>query len=392
MTCLLFAFSATNGAAQETKKEEKGKLLERFALKTNAFEWLITVPNIQVAFDLTASPYNRSVILLGAKYNWNTYHKYVPYFVFNAFDLRPEYRYYYRTQKRPWKACYLGGYANYSTYSLKPGKIGRQGFQGGLGVSWGYEIPLYKYKRCAIDFELGFSAGLCFASDKAYRMDSETERYVGVPEEDRLLAVRPAVTELRAVFSLRPISVSEKYNKTREAEGKEDPFKQLKGDIDDAMLHDASLESFRQSIEYENNAGLYESEPVAFRQGYFAFVQEAASSTLEYINGIPSSDEKLKENGRKYLQSVEKRLYRVFAADERARIAALRKKSQKKEEPAKEPTVKEPKVKEQKAEEPKEKKVKEQKVKEPKVKKEKKNKNTEQTTTTEVSENENEQL
>ena len=97
----IFLFAAYTRASAQDVSEARPSFIERFSLKTNAVEWLLTVPNLQVEFDILPSQYNRHTVQLGAKYNWNTGGKYAPYYVFNVFDIRPEYRYHFRLKNTP---------------------------------------------------------------------------------------------------------------------------------------------------------------------------------------------------------------------------------------------------------------------------------------------------
>ena len=100
--------TVTAGEGSSASVSSKNSLLDRFAFKTNALEWLITIPNFGVEFDLQDSEYNNMTVGLTAKYNWNTTHNFDswsqelnpgPPAVFNILDIRPEFRYYYRTVK-----------------------------------------------------------------------------------------------------------------------------------------------------------------------------------------------------------------------------------------------------------------------------------------------------
>lgn len=207
---------------------------ERWALKTNALEWAATLPNFQVAYDWSGSIYNRSVLLLGVKYNWHTWHKYPTDFVFDVIDLRPEFRHYYRQKPvddklvrkglskffsaespnpKPWQARYIGAYVDYADFSLKPGSLGRQGQAIGLGVSYGRETPLYTYAGGVIDFELGISAGFLVTKYDGFRLDRSSYSYVADPGHSHgwHMLPYPVVSELRAVFSWRKLSVKDKY-------------------------------------------------------------------------------------------------------------------------------------------------------------------------------------
>ena len=100
----LFSVSLASGAeafaVEEEVKVTKNPGIDRWAFRTNAFEWLLTIPNFGVEFDLVNSPYNKYSLGLTAKYNWNTTHMYAPPTVFNLLDVRPEFRYYFRTTQR----------------------------------------------------------------------------------------------------------------------------------------------------------------------------------------------------------------------------------------------------------------------------------------------------
>ena len=213
----------------------KGRFLDRFAFKTNALEWLITIPNFGVEFDLLDSEYNNMTVGLTAKYNWNTTHNFDswsqefnpgPPVVFNILDIRPEFRYYYRTVKasskkknadkfnierflkekknaRPWRAHYVGAYVNYGNYALKFGQRGYQGDVFGLGASAGYALPMYEYKKGFIDVELGFSVGLQLAVKDVFVHNPDGFVYMKVTSESKGLHMTPfpVVSEMRVAFA-----------------------------------------------------------------------------------------------------------------------------------------------------------------------------------------------
>ena len=88
---LIFALAPGALSAQEKEKDPETEYLgkERWAYKTNALEWLLTIPNFGVEYDLSKSVYNRMTIGLSAKYNWNTTHNYAAPMVFNMTEIRP---------------------------------------------------------------------------------------------------------------------------------------------------------------------------------------------------------------------------------------------------------------------------------------------------------------
>ena len=243
---LIFALAPGALSAQEKEKDPETEYLgkERWAYKTNALEWLLTIPNFGVEYDLSKSVYNRMTIGLSAKYNWNTTHNYAAPMVFNVTEIRPEFRYYWRqTQKPPkspddtakvgfgkwlrdnvfttdrknpkdWRAYYIGGYLNGGTYSFKLGKEGRQGQMYGIGVTFGYGIPLYKYERCAIDLDLGMSLGLALTRYDAYAHNPDGNYYTVLPEKSRgglYMVPYPVISELRVAFVFRKKSIEDKY-------------------------------------------------------------------------------------------------------------------------------------------------------------------------------------
>lgn len=234
-------------SAQTTRVKEPDTIpgRERWAIKTNAVEWLLTIPNIGVEFDLSRSIYNRMTIGLTAKWNWNTRHNYKPSVVFNVFEVRPEFRYYWRTtMKQPrddddtthrsvrqwlkeevfttgrvdpkyWRAYYIGGYVHGGKYSFKFGEEGRQGQMYGLGFTMGYGLPLYTYKSGAIDIELGASLGIELTKYDVYTHNPDGNYYTKVESKSRGLHVvpYPVVSELKVGFVYRFNSIQNKYKR-----------------------------------------------------------------------------------------------------------------------------------------------------------------------------------
>lgn len=217
---LFLTMSSGHAGAQETieKKDYSVRGIERWAFRTNALEWLLTVPNFGIEYDLSSSPYNRTSVGISAYYNWNTHHTDLPYNVFNVFMVKPEVRYYWRAHNRksgirPHGASYVGIYAESGSYSLKLSEYGHQGFMAGAGVTLGHSIPLYEYRKGALDVEFGFSLGMKMVSDGAYTLDEDANAYISVPEKSlgtRLLPY-PVVSELSITFVWRKKSISKKY-------------------------------------------------------------------------------------------------------------------------------------------------------------------------------------
>lgn len=199
---------------------------DRWSFRINALELLCTVPNFSVEFDLSSSPYARSTLALGVKYNWQTWHSLPPKLVFNMLEVRPEYRWWFRFPKKEgkknWfsdKAFFAGAYAQAGNFSIKPGTNGLQGPLYGAGASFGFDFPLYSYNKFALDFELGIAAGLLVSSYNAYTISRSGTEYVNVPEKSRNmhLVPYPAFTEIKACFVFRTLSIKEKYTKVDQA-------------------------------------------------------------------------------------------------------------------------------------------------------------------------------
>jgi len=238
-----------------------GRLIDRFAFKTNALEWLLTIPNFGVEFDLKDSEYNDMTVGLTAKYNWNTYHKYAPPVVFNILDIRPEFRYWYRTMKsdsgssgkkgwsidrilkarknpRVWRAHFVGAYVNYANYTMKFSKEGYQGQVVGLGATAGYALPMYEYKKGGIDVELGFSVGLQMATKDVFVHNPEGYYYSYVKKDERMgFTPFPVVSELKVAFVYRTKSIKDKVKTDYDRRRIKHHYDNLVGDFTGAMMN-----------------------------------------------------------------------------------------------------------------------------------------------------------
>ena len=210
----------------------KTPAIDRLAVRTNALDWLLTIPNIGIEYDLTSSEFNSMTIGISAKYNWNTYHTYAPPVVFNLMDIRPEFRYWYRTRKpvrgadkwdiqtilkdkknpKSWRAAYIGAYVDYASYSFKFSKKGIQGYTVGIGASTGYNIPMYEYKNGAIDVELGFSVGLQVATRDVFAHNPNGYSYTKVENGSKGLHFTPfpVVSDVRVAFVWRHKGIKDK--------------------------------------------------------------------------------------------------------------------------------------------------------------------------------------
>ena len=364
LLALLFLLSL-EGAAQT--KAPAGKTdnagANGFTVKTNAVDWLFTIPNLQFGFDLSSSQYNQEVLLLGAKYRPHTYHNYAPYLLFNVLDIRPEYRHYYRhtqlesrvekdtlgrdsivwekapltTTKRkhprPWQAWYIGAYADYTDYSLKFGEYGRQGWAVGAGVTIGFEIPLYEYKNGAIDLDLGLSAGLVATANQAFKNGDDIYRYVPVTAGDKAKDVPfmliPMLTEVRATFSWRRKSVRYKYLEP-------DPviayYAQAKKKISDDMRSSTRHEFNSIYMTTSKDSLKYQQDEAKYKADYQKYLMDAVEDDERNIKENEKITSSMKIKLNRYLQSEKMKNLRQFdrevrqerIAREEARKQAIR--------------------------------------------------------------------
>lgn len=214
--------TTTTAKTTSAKASDSITGFDRWSFRVNALELLCTVPNFNVEFDVSSSPYNRWSLGLTAKYNWDTWHSVPPALVFNMFEIRPEFRKWFRMKPKEGndkptreRAFFLGGYASGGTYSIKPGKYGIQGPLFGAGALFGYDFPLYTYRHFAIDFELGVAAGLAVTSYDGYTMNRSNTDYIEAPGKSKgwHLCPFPVLSEIKACFVFRTLSIKEKYKK-----------------------------------------------------------------------------------------------------------------------------------------------------------------------------------
>ena len=318
-TLLLFLGRGVSVYAQEPEKE---RLIDRFSFRTNAVDWLLTIPNVSVSFDLFPGEYNKMDVLLGVRYNWNTFHKLPTYYVFDVFDARAEYRYHFRFEQlgsgekpnffslkrknpRHHIAHYVGGYANVGTFAFKVSADGRQGFQGGVGVSFGIELPLYQYKKGAIDLDLGASIGAMYNNFNLFTLNGANSAYVN---NGKGWAVIPMLSELRATFAWRTRSVRDRYLKDDpEIPRFRDALNSIRGDF-------ASVDkkTFDESRTQKEARELAKSDSL-YRTAFINWVNENVEDQkgrVQYYNVTPEHEEQLKKEidklGQKAIADFEK--------------------------------------------------------------------------------------
>ena len=216
----LFPFLQLSGQDMQYLGGEDLSFKDRIAIRTNIVDWVLTSPNVAFDYDIVNTPYNKNSIGLGLRYNWNTYHNYIPKRVYNLFDARLDYRFYWRQQPydnrdnyygdwerewiqsskgldklrarlncfrsvdnpKPHISIFVGPYVSVSDFSIKlsaaDNALGRQGIVFGAGLTGGIALPLYGYKNgAALDIEFGGSIGLHLASYDFYKADVANNEY-----------------------------------------------------------------------------------------------------------------------------------------------------------------------------------------------------------------------
>ena len=327
----------------------KSVAADRWAVKTNALDWVLTIPNIGVEFDLKNSEFNNMTVGLSARYNWNTYHKYAPSSVFNIFDVRPEFRWYYRSTQmtrskwglekflkerkhpRTWRAQYLGAYASYGDYTLKFSRKGYQGSVIGFGAVAGYGLPMYEYRNGAIDVELGFSVGLQVAQKDVFIHNPEGNYYAGIQNESKgwHLTPFPVVSELKVAFVWRHKSIKDKVKTDIEKLRIKRHYERNKGDFSRPFIeltkewYDENLEntkSSRQLREIMANDTLY-------RAGYKEELAKTVNDLESNLAGVFPDEMKNseREDIREYVAGLEKNLGRIMKRAEKSALAKFNK-------------------------------------------------------------------
>ena len=263
---VLFMLPLLRVSAQDLNNlgKEDVPFKDRIAIRANVVDWALTIPNIAFDYDIVSTPYDKKSIGLGLRYNWNASHHRLngddwlsraPGMVFNLFDARVDYRFYWRQQpydnrsdaygdwEREWingakgfgklrarancfraadnpkthLSFFVGPYLSASTFSFKLGSeaVGRQGFAVGVGLTGGVALPLYGYENgAALDLEFGGSLGLHFSSFDFYKMDVENDEFQSAVNKNgkghRNMFI-PFPSELRVSLVYRFRSISKQH-------------------------------------------------------------------------------------------------------------------------------------------------------------------------------------
>lgn len=194
---------------------------DRWAFKTNALEWILITPNIGVEFDLSNSVYNKWTLSAQVRWNGGSSQTFSPDFDYSIFDGKLEVRRYWRSKQRLkknnkipkfWRAYYWGVYAQYTDYTL----YFKKGYTGqcySVGASIGWEVPLYTFRKGALDLDLGLSAGFIYGKYK--KREIQDGASVFVKERDWHFTPYPLPTEIRVGLVYRFQSIRNKYSKSK---------------------------------------------------------------------------------------------------------------------------------------------------------------------------------
>ncbi len=245
LTILLLMYSVVISVAQDNNIETKDSTIQfkdRIGVRTNAVNWFLMTPNIDVEYDIINNKYKKVSLSIGGRYNWNSNFSEPHRYVYNVAGAKAGLRWYFRTYKREdwetkwmnsvegfydkfqakkysirsrknprrYRAYYIGPYLSYDKYTLKLSDEGYQGTAISLGISLGYDIPLYKYNDgAAIDFEFGASAGFIYTGYDKFAYDSDSRCYHHVSTKDNHLVPYPIITDVNVSLVYRMKSIRE---------------------------------------------------------------------------------------------------------------------------------------------------------------------------------------
>ena len=254
--------------AQAPAKGDSLSWKNRVSFHTNVVEWVMTTPNATVEWDLSPHTSNRFSVLLGGYYNWNTSHSINPRVVYNVGGVMVEGRKYWRTSDaekklggsreedeswfqwkfgkanrdttlswpvsvfrkirrntlsgqtmrnpRTWRAYYIGAYAGWEKFTWCLGRDGRQGDSYNAGLTAGWSIPLYGFKRGFLDLDLGCAVGLRISEYDTFRYIEDGSCYSYTGHKARHVVPYPVIQDLRVSLVYRFRSIREKVQGGRE--------------------------------------------------------------------------------------------------------------------------------------------------------------------------------
>lgn len=235
---LSFSLPVSAQGVDKSMRVDTLSLAERLSFHTNMVDWTLLTPNVGVEFDVRSTNWNRWAVGMDLRYNWQTKNTFKSGLVYNIMGARLYFRNYWRPRqigdegvsrhtrfidrvfscrrtrvKHPGLLFYRGAYLSYNKYSIK--LLGSEGYQGSAvtaGFTYGIVKPLYVFKNGnSLDFDLGVSAGLAFASYDKYRHDRESDCYPVTKRSQS--GVHPVVSDLHVgfVYRLGSYPVTKKY-------------------------------------------------------------------------------------------------------------------------------------------------------------------------------------
>ncbi len=293
---------------------------DRIAVRSNVVDWVLTTPNIAFDYDIVSTPYDKKTVGLGLKYNWNTSHTYIPKQVYNLFDVRLDYRFYWRQQpydnranvygdwERDWIrsakgldklrarancfravekpkthiSLFVGPYLSFSSFSVKlsaaDDALGRQGIAFGAGLTAGVALPLYGYENgSALDLEFGGSLGWHFASYDFYAADVEHNEYPLQGHRNRFVYY-PFVSDVRVSLVYRFRTISKQHTEINyDLIDRRFVALQLEKDAASAKVYNDSIRALKAVLDKRNQEIKRYKETVESAPGFI----EAYS--LEYL-------------------------------------------------------------------------------------------------------------
>ena len=246
---------------------------QRFSFHTNVIDWAIAMPNIGVEWDLSGKKQNNNSIAVHVKYRPSTWNKFSPKFVFNVFQVRGEWRHYWRTftadkdpvkvdtsittffdrlsyfrrrhlsgavfngrRARDWRAYYVGIYAELDKFTYNLFDNGRMGFGASLGLTLGWTTPIYPLRNGAsIDLDLGLSVGARIHSYDKFRYEEETHCYEYTGHQERSFVKYPVLSDAHVAFAYRFTSIGNK----------------VKGGKERFLNHESKLETKYEKLKYK---------------------------------------------------------------------------------------------------------------------------------------------
>ena len=312
----LFVGSLFQLSAQDTYLGgEDLSFKDRIAIRTNVVDWVLTTPNVAFDFDVVSTPYDKHSVGVAFKYNWATSHTYIPKQVYNLFDVRADYRFYWRQQpfdnrenyygdwEREWLnsakgwgklrarmncfrasenpkphiSLFVGPYLSMSCFSIKlstaDDALGRQGMAYGAGLTGGVALPLYGYENgSALDLEFGGSLGWHFASYDLYTADVEANGYPLQGHRSGFVFY-PLVTDIRVSLVYRFRSIAKQHTEINyDLIDRRYVARLMENDREMVKAYNDSIKAFKKVLDERNEEiALYketvESAPY-FNQAY----------------------------------------------------------------------------------------------------------------------------